>query len=283
MQYYHVDVFSHLPLMGNGLTVVFPVSPISQDVMQSMTQEFKQFESIFITPAQNDDHFVARIFTVEEELQFAGHPVIGAAAVIHHHFFYEQAQKIIYLQLGERIISVHSQKHAQFYTAVMNQGKAQFINLVESSYRKPIAHSLNLQESELDETLPIEVVSTGLPYLLVPVKSSLAQAKINHANYHQFLAQFNAKFVYVFNSTTLECRTWDNQGLVEDVATGSAAGPLAAYLVKNKRASYNQPIRLQQGKYANRPSTIHAQVDKQTENITIEGDVSFFAKGDIFN
>lgn len=282
MQYYHVDVFSQLPLMGNGLTVVLPESPISKDVMQNMTQEFKQFESIFITADQENDRFIARIFTVEEELEFAGHPVIGAAAVIHHHFFNTQTQKLIYLQLGKRIISVHSQKHAQFYTVLMNQGKAQFINSVESAYRKQIAHSLNLHESDLDERLPIEVVSTGLPYLLVPVKSSLAQAKINHTNYGQFLNQFKAKFVYVFNSTTLECRTWDNQGLVEDVATGSAAGPLAAYLVKNNLANYNQTIRLQQGKYANRPSIIRAQVDKETENITIEGDVSFFAKGNVY-
>ena len=85
------------------------------------------------------------------------------------------------------------------------------------------------------------------------------------------------------NPTTLECRTWDNNGIVEDIATGSAAGPLCAYLVKHGLKKSNEIINIHQGKFINRPSIIQgwtAQISGNTE-IFIRGNVSFFASGNL--
>ena len=126
----------------------------------------------------------------------------------------------------------------------------------------------------------MECVSTGLPYLLVPLRSNVSSSKILRDDFEAFLSNFEAKFVYVFDTNTLECRTWDNFGSTEDVATGSAAGPLCAYLVQHKIKKKDEVIDLHQGKFVNRPSIIKGWVS-QTGDVFITGEVSFFASGTI--
>lgn len=283
MQYFHVDVFSVQPMQGNGLTVVFPKGSVTDAVMLDITREFKQFETIFITKDEKKDEFSARIFTVDEELQFAGHPILGAAAVIHRKFFPAQATAAISLNLPGRLVFVKSIAADLSYQAVMNQGTPDFIARVENSHYARIAQALNLSAEDIDDTLPLEAVSTGLPYLLVPLKSGLQNAKITIPDFEAFLAGFGAKFVYVFNSATLECRTWDNQGLVEDSATGSAAGPLCAYLVKNGLKNIGEMIQLHQGAYVNRSSILEGWVENTSgqQSVFIRGDVAFFAEGSL--
>ncbi len=84
----------------------------------------------------------------------------------------------------------------------------------------------------------------------------------------------------MFETSTLECRTWDNLGLVEDVATGSAAGPLCAYLIKHKLKKENKKIFVSQGKFVNRPSKIECWVT--SKEVYIKGFVSFFSHGEIY-
>jgi PhzF family phenazine biosynthesis protein len=131
---------------------------------------------------------------------------------------------------------------------------------------------------------PIETVSTGLPYLLIPLKSNISNSKIMRNDFEDFLSAFKAKFVYVFDTKTLECRTWDNIAHTEDVATGSAAGPLCAYLVKHKIKTHNEVINLHQGRFVNRPSVITGWVsqNENVESVFITGKVSFFACGEVF-
>jgi len=97
------------------------------------------------------------------------------------------------------------------------------------------------------------------------------------------LSKLEAKFVYVFDPKTLECRTWDNRGMVEDIATGSAAGPLCAYLVKNGYKKVNEIINIHQGKFVNRPSIIQGWVSQAStsQDVFIRGNVAFFASGEI--
>src|SRR5215217_7861153 len=83
LQYRQVDVFASAPLSGNGLSVVITDEPLASGLMQELTCELRQFETIFLTPTADADAFSARVFTMEEELPFAGHPAIGAAAVLH--------------------------------------------------------------------------------------------------------------------------------------------------------------------------------------------------------
>jgi PhzF family phenazine biosynthesis protein len=283
MNYYHVDVFSAKPLSGNGLTVIFPKEKLSDEKMLEMTREFKQFESIFIFPPNTDGSFPARIFTVDEELMFAGHPILGAGAVIHQRFFSDHLSINITLELGERQIEIQSDKKDNFYEVAMNQGKAAFLHEVEKTHHAEIAKALNLTTNDIDDHYPIETVSTGLAYLLVPLKSNISNSKIMSDDFEDFLSAFKAKFAYVFDTTTLECRTWDNVAHTEDVATGSAAGPLCAYLVKHNIKTHNEMINLHQGRFVNRPSIITGWVSKNenSDNVFITGKVSFFAYGEM--
>ena len=279
MKYYHVDVFSKAPMSGNGITVVFPDEPLPDQDLLSITKEFNQFESIFLYPMENE-MFQARIFTVQEELPFAGHPILGAGAVIHKLFYADSHATDISFSLGERNILIHSESAGQHFEVKMNQGTAAFVSTIGSAEHRRIAESLNLSLDDIDKDYPIETVSTGLPYLLVPVSKNIEKCSIRRSDFEQFLSGYGAKFVYVFDTSTLQCRTWDNDGAVEDVATGSAAGPLCAYLVKNGQATQGDIITLHQGSYVGRPSVIKGWVDSRNE-VIIMGDVVFFATGTI--
>src|SRR6266849_5604581 len=125
--------------------------------------------------------------------------------------------------------------------------------------------SLNLSRDHLLDKLPLQIASTGLPYLLVPVNRGLDSAHIVKQEFEKQLARFGAKFVYVFDVNRKEGRTWDNDGRVEDIANGSAAGPAGAYFVSHGVASSAQTIEISQGRFVGRPSTllVAAQKDDQ--------------------
>lgn len=280
MEYYHVDVFSSEPLAGNGLTVVFPKETLDPEIMLKIAQEFKQFETIFIFP-KKDNRYPVRIFTVEEELEFAGHPIIGAGAIIHYVFYNAKSKINVSLHAGNRTIDIKSEKKLENYQVEMNQGQAEFVYTLNSEQCTGIFNGLNLSIDHLHPNYPVEVVSTGLPYLLLPLKNSLDKVKIVGEDFEDVLAKVGAKFMYAFDPEELECRTWDNSGIVEDVATGSAAGPLCAYLVKNNYKVINEKIILKQGKYINRDSRIVGYVSENNQEVIINGEVSLFSKGEI--
>ncbi len=271
-------------MQGNGLTIVFPDRPLPDATLLGITREYKQSETIFIFPPDRRGAYPARVFTVDEELPFAGHPVLGAAAILHHQSFPADREADIRLALGERLVPIHSRREGSRYRATMNQGCPSFLGTAGNARRGEIAAALNLRERDLDETLPIETVSTGLPYLLVPVRSGLAECGIVRAGFEAFLGGFGAKFAYIFDSAALECRTWDNLAHAEDAATGSAAGPLCAYLVKHGRRSRDEEIRILQGRFAGRPSVITGRVagGDGFGDVFVSGSVALFASGELF-
>jgi PhzF family phenazine biosynthesis protein len=279
MRYFHVDVFSSVPLGGNGLTVVFPDEGNDGREFLEIAREFKQFETSFIFPLK-DDSFPVRIFTVDEELPFAGHPLLGSAAVIHRVQYPDAANARITVALGKRKVTLESVLRGRNgYAVTMDQGKPEFIGELQTSSAREIAESLGLAPDDIDPDYPLEVVSTGLPYLLVPLRSGLDRARIARHDFEKFLSAFDAKFAYLFDVSSLECRTWDNGGRAEDSATGSAAGPLAAYLVKNGKARAGETIALSQGRFVGRPARIECRVENGS--VFVRGDVAFFAEGTI--
>jgi PhzF family phenazine biosynthesis protein len=279
MKYYHVDVFSSKLFSGNGLTIVFPNKEIDDSTLGNIAKEFKQFETVFIYTKENGAYPI-RIFTVEEELGFAGHPVLGTGAIIHKIFYPHDIRKKIIIKIKDRNIIVESEKKDNIFSVTMNQGVPIYINTIPENHYSEIAESLNLTISDIDNRFPLEVISTGLPYLLIPLSNNIDKCKIRHSNFEQLLNKFNAKFVYVFEINSLECRTWDNFGLVEDAATGSAAGPLSAYLIKHKIKKENEIIYISQGKFVNRSSLIESWMKSQ--EVYIKGFVSFFSQGEIY-
>lgn len=259
--FFHVDVFAAAPLSGNGLTVFVGADGWSTAAMQRLTQEMKQFESIFLS-AVTSAGATARVFTVEEELPFAGHPVLGAAAVLHRMLASEAASCEWTLRLAHGPLRVHTEARAGHWLAEMNQGIAEVGEPIDAAALQPILDRLGLDAAQLPPGLPARIVSTGLPYLVVPIRAdALARAAIRGVDLEAQLQALGAKFVFVFDTEHRELRTWDNLGQVEDVATGSAAGPAAAYLRAQELAGGKDIVELSQGRFAGRPSRLNVRFD----------------------
>ncbi|MEA5057451.1 MAG: PhzF family phenazine biosynthesis protein [Anaerotignum propionicum] len=280
MIFYHVDVFSSKILSGNGLTVIFHEEDMSKDYMQAIAQEFKQFETIFLRQIE-EKRFRARIFTVEEELDFAGHPILGAMAVIHEKLFTEERNITAVFELNNKSLQGESVKKEGYFQATMNQGAPAFLGTVEGESVNTFLQALNLTTDYLHPSLPMEVVSTGLPYLIVPLTSGLEKARISVGDFEEQLGKVQAKFVYLFDVDRMEGRTWDNWGEIEDVATGSAAGPTGAYLYKWNIFNATDDITINQGGFVGRPSKIKVFADQSTGDIKVAGDVKIIAKGQL--
>jgi trans-2,3-dihydro-3-hydroxyanthranilate isomerase len=280
----HVDVFSRAPFSGNGLTVFPESAGLSAAQLQRVTQEMRQFESIFLVATEDAREVVARVFTVDEELDFAGHPVLGAACVLHERLAGVGERERWRIRLNRSVAPVVTVRHEGWYSATMEQGAPIFGEVASPELRAEYAAALSVTLDDLDETLPVQMVSTGLPYLLVPVRQGLERARIAHPAFEALLGRIGAKFVYVFDPSAREGRTWDNAGAVEDVATGSAAGPTAAYFVRYGLAQPETEILLSQGRFVGRPSQIRTRVAGSAEAITgvsVGGDVCMVGGGEI--
>lgn len=282
VEYRHVDVFSRESLSGNGL-IVFPnASALAPTTMQLVTREMRQFESIFLIPTDDPHRVRARVFTMEEELPFAGHPVLGAACVLHERLSDAGEREAWTLELAAGPVQVSTSRHDGWYEATMDQGRPTFGAMLDAETARQALASLNLTEDDLYSGLPLQVVSTGLPYLLVMLASGLERAGIVGGGFEDLLASMGAKFVYVLHVPTREGRTWDNDGRVEDIATGSAAGPVGAYLVRHGLAAPGTEITVRQGRFLGRPSQIRVQVDStdgEIVTVRVSGDVRMVARG----
>ncbi|MDX6301532.1 MAG: trans-2,3-dihydro-3-hydroxyanthranilate isomerase [Nocardioidaceae bacterium] len=257
VEYRQVDVFADAPYRGNGLVVAFcETLDVAAERLRLVAEEMRQFETIFVGPVAAGGRSVeARIFTVEEELPFAGHPVVGAAAALHERVAPDADEVEWQFLIQGRPLRVVSHRDDAYYDATMDQGIPVPSEPLHER-REELARALDLALDDL-APLPLQVISTGLPYLIVPVlAAALGKARITTGGFESTLASLGAKFVYVLDVEHREGRTWDNSGAVEDVATGSAAGPAAAYLHHHRLADPTKPLRLAQGRFVGRPSSI---------------------------
>ena len=269
---FHVDVFATRALTGNGLAVFLGTDGWSAALMQRLTQEMNQFESIFLSEV-TPRGARARVFTVEEELPFAGHPVLGAAAVLHRTQTPQATAATWTLKLASGDVPVSTTTLNGHWLAEMNQGEAVFGDAVAPAALQPVLVRLGLTPDDLAGGLSARVASTGLPYLIVPVRpEALARAAISGTDLEPLLAAQGAKFVLVLDVAGREVRTWDNLGRVEDVATGSAAGPAAAYLFSLGLADPSLPLELAQGRFAGRASRINIRRDG-VNRLLVSGEV----------
>ena len=235
---------------------------LSTAVMQELTREVRQFETAFLTDVDLPGRSARlRIFTEDEELDFAGHPVLGAAAVLHTLLSAPEAEESWTLAVAQRPVEARTRGAAGWVDATMDQGVPQLGSPIVGELAKAYRDALNLTRSQLHPALPMQVVSTGLPYLIVPVRTGLDGAKISHPDFGGLLETSGAKFVYVLDPDRPEGRTWDNAGRVEDVATGSAAGPAAGYLLHHRVRPDGEPLLVHQGRFTGRPSTIEVRPD----------------------
>ncbi len=277
MQFQLVDVFTSVPYRGNSLTVFPDAGGLSTGKMAQITGELRQFESIFLNPAAPQFHWHARIFDLFEELDFAGHPVLGAAAVLHHQHGGDTVHGRWTLELASGALTVETERRgpATFH-AVLPDMRAQFLGEPSGISRAQVASWFSLLIDDSDTRLPLEVVSTGLRYLIVPVRNgALAHARISHRELDVALAEVGADYAYLLDAEAGEGRHWNNDGVVEDAATGSAAGCVAAYLHRHGRLGDDQITELRQGHFINRPSRIRISAR------SIDGEIQVRVGGEV--
>lgn len=268
------DVFASQPYEGNGVAIFVDQLRLSTAALQAITVEVRQFESAYLWSTGDPHRFAARIFVVDQELAFAGHPALGAAAVLHErqrgdgHDVSEVAEW--QLELENRSISLTSRFLSPGrYQATMDQGRPTFGEQVPSEFRDRVLEALSLAPADLYEDLPMQWASTGLRYLIVPVHENvLDRTRIRSGDFGDLLAEVGAQLAYVLDVVGLEGRNWINDGSVEDIATGSAAGPAAAYLVRHGLATSAKPVEISQGRFLNRPSLMSVQVAQSDGVIT---------------
>jgi trans-2,3-dihydro-3-hydroxyanthranilate isomerase len=279
LAYSHVDVFSRVPFGGNSLPVFPDAADLSAEQMLRITQELRHFEAVFLQSTDKPAVVGARIFDLFSELPFAGHPIIGAAAVLHHRSRDAGAQSWCF-ELASKTVQVRTELAAGHCTGWLDQGRPEFLGIVDD--RAPIAGALNLSQANLDPDLPMEVVSTGLRYLIVPVRpGALEKARISR-DITELLHGFGAQFAVVFDDSTAEVRHWNNDGIIEDVATGSAAGTIGAYRLRHGLVRAGETFTLNQGRFTGRPSVLLVRPHGSSDNVeavSVGGDVAFVGHG----
>jgi len=243
----HADVFASGPYRGNSLGVFQDAEGIDARQRQTITQELRHYESVFLHPTDDATRYRAFINTLEEEVDFAGHPLLGAAAVLHRNEAPNVSAASWTFDLNYKSVTVTSERRGAGWWVEMVQGRPQFLGLLPPSRRDELLAAINCRADDLHADLPIEIVSLGLAYVLVPLCRGLDQARIVHGDFANLLKSMGAQFVYLFDVDASEGRTWNNDGVVEDVATGSAAGPLGAYLTKRGRLRPGSDWTLHQG------------------------------------
>ena len=279
--YLHCDVFSPTPFGGNSLAVFTDANGLNAGQMLRLTQELRHFESIFLEV--EGDSVRARIFDLFGELPFAGHPMLGAAAMLHRASGDAENQCTTFRLGQNRSVVIDTERRGQAFIARMDQGQPEFIASASDDDRQEIAAAFRLDSADL-APLPIETVSTGLAYLIVPLRSGLDRARPARADLEAMLGRWSASFVYLLDTDRLEGRTWNNDGVIEDIATGSAAGPVAAYGLKHKFVAADTPTTLRQGRFVGRPSEIIVTAfgsSAHIERVEVAGAVAFVGSGNI--
>ncbi|MGW3090110.1 PhzF family phenazine biosynthesis protein [Streptomyces sp. NPDC001108] len=280
LHYRHVDVFADKAYTGNSLAVFPDSSSLSTGQMLTITQELRHFEAIFLSGTEGSHRVTARVFDLFEELDFAGHPVLGAAAVLHERDGAPGPRRWTF-HLSGRTVEVSTRRTADGYRADLDQGAPEFLATVPTQDRAGIAAALNLPVRALAD-LPLEVVSTGLRYLVVPVVSGLPEARIVPGDFAELVGRYGAQFAYVLDVQALEGRHWNNDGVLEDVATGSAAGCVGAYLARHRVVPAEKEFVLRQGRFTGRPSRLSVLPQGRPDalrNVRVGGAVSLVARG----
>jgi trans-2,3-dihydro-3-hydroxyanthranilate isomerase len=289
LRFYIVDVFSEQKYAGNQLAVFRDNDRLSTQEMQRIAKEVNYSETTFITSEtpQNEGYSV-RIFTPEQELPFAGHPTLGTAFVLQQEIICQPVESVVInLQIGQIPVALRYENDA-IDVLWMCQNTPVFSQQFE---REAIAPILNLSPDQIDD-YAIEEVSTGVPFIIVPLKTqaALKQAKVNRDRFFELIRTTQAKAILVFCPETyspenqLNVRVFaDGLGIPEDPATGSANGCLAGYLVQHDYFGANAiDIRVEQGYELGRPSLLLLKAEKKADTIQVEvgGKVILVAKGE---
>lgn len=286
IEFVHVDVFASAPFCGNSVVVFYDPVGLDAAQMLAMTRELRHFEAIFVRAGRGRSECgqgaAVRVFDLFEELPFAGHPTLGAAVALQRDAQVTGTATWTLRYPGKAVpVAVHPSAGAWY--AELDAGPPAPFVTVPTGELASIAAAFGLSLADLCAELPVQVGSTGLRYLVVPVVNGLERASVS-ADLTPLLASVGADYAYLVDVDALEGRHWNNDGVIEDVATGSAAGVVGAYLVRHGRVPSGHPIELRQGRFVDRPSTINVTVDgptDQPDQVRVGGEVHIVATGAI--
>lgn len=298
-RYLHLDVFTDRRLEGNQLAVVFDAADVPDPVMQTVAREMAFSETVFVVPPATRDAVARlRIFTPGRELPMAGHPTIGSAFALAHDGRLAAGRPDAVVDLGVGPTKLELEWEAtRLSFAWMSQPLPEFGPVVDAA---PVAEALGLAREEIVSTqLPAQVVSCGVPYLLVPVATRAAVDRawtglsaIERLTRTAGVTALNL-FVFSLERGTPDADVYSRMfgpvfGIAEDPATGSAAGPLGSYLVRHGSVPAGvAPSRIVnlQGVKMQRPSRIVIAIDGTAHAITrvrIGGTSVLVAEGTLF-
>lgn len=275
-QFHIVDVFAQERYAGNQLAVVTDAGDLSGGEMQAIAAEMDFSETTFVTGPPESGAWPVRIFTPAEEVPFAGHPTLGTASVIRRQLADGAPDTVsLSLQVGEIPVEVRERDGTE--TLWMRQQSPEF---GEQLSRDQPAAVLGLPTDRLDHDWPVQVVSTGLPTIVVPLadRAALTAIDLDRAAYDALVSEREAKLVH---AVCADPREADNDlavrmfspyyGVPEDPATGSANGCLAAYLARHEYlGSPSVDARVEQGYEMGRPSRLHLAAEDTGEAVAVE-------------
>ena len=289
-QFFIVDVFAEKKYAGNQLAVFTDASSFSDAEMQRLAKEMNYSETTFVASGEKQEGgYDVRIFTPEEEVPFAGHPTLGTAFIIQKEVIKKQVKEIILnVKAGQIPVNLVYYKGV-LDTLWMKQLHPEFFQVFSPDVIAPV---LSLREHDIDDRFFIQEVSTGLPFIIVPLKSldAVKRARVARDEYYTLINNTKAKALLVFcpepydNKNDLNVRVFaDYYGIQEDPATGSANGCLAGYLVKNSYFGENRiDIKVEQGYEIGRPSLLYLRAEETQEiDIFVGGKVIMVARGEI--
>ena len=276
ISYLHYDVFTDEPFSGNQLAVFLDARGLAADRMQQMAREMNFSESTFILPAERPDTDVRmRIFTPQSELPMAGHPTIGSAFALAHAGTIAPGSARVVFGLGVGPVPVEMEWDGPYLRfARMTQLTPTFGVPVEQ--REAVARAIGLTERDL-AALPIQPVSCGIPYLIVPLRDVAAvDCAVSDASAAGRLrAETGIDLPLFLFACAPPASAYSRMfapglGIAEDAATGSASGPLGCYLVHHGLVAGEAAQRIvsTQGVAMGRPSRIHVAITGGPDAIT---------------
>jgi len=284
------DVFSSRPLEGNSLAVFLDGRGLTDAEMQAVAREMNLSETTFILPrdaaTEHEQGVRVRIFTVQEELPFAGHPTLGTAFALRG----QSGAKKVVLELNVGKVPVDFEDNA---------GEPPFGEMTQIDPAFGMRHELEavaratgLRAQDFDDSLPIETVSTGVPFTVTPLKSLAVMRnfpQIDLSRAAEYLAKSAGKFFYFVTRETVDRQARLHARMLfyngEDPATGSAAGCTAAWMVAHGVANPDERVLIEQGVEMKRPSRIFVRAsrsDNRVVNVRVGGHSVEIMRGEVF-
>ena len=288
LSFVQYDVFTSTPLQGNQLAIFLDGRSLTDQQMQDIAREMNLSETTFILPrdaaTERDRGVRVRIFTTQEELPFAGHPTLGTAFALRGNT--KNPEVALELNVGKLMVRFEDPVGQPSF-GEMTQLDPKFGSRHD---RETIVRVSGLRDGDIDPSLPIQTVSTGVPFTIVPLRGleKIRNINIDLKSCLEYLERSSAKFFYFVCRETVDAKARLHARMIfyngEDPATGSAAGCAAAWMVAYGVAQPDDRVLIEQGIEMHRPSRIFVRASRQDDrvvNVRVGGNVVEILRGEL--